>query len=106
MEPVFKLSGREKTSLVLRYLRGCWSFFVLGLLCNCVSSLLGALTPQIIRISVDSVLGEEPPALPAFLQQLLRWETLTAEPMRALICAALAVMAVAVLLAVPCLLQK
>ena len=97
MEPVFKLSGREKTSLVLRYLRGCWGLFVTGLLCNCVASLLGAVTPQIIRITVDSILGSEPPALPAFAQRLLGWEALKADPMRALMLTAAAVLAVAVL---------
>ena len=97
MEPVFRLSGKEKMNLIFRYLRGCWQFFAVGLLFNCIASLLGALTPQIIRVTVDSILGEEPPALSAWAQQLLHWEQLKASPRAALAWAAGAVMVVAVL---------
>jgi len=97
MEPIFKLTRREKTGLVLRYLRGCWQHFAAGLLCACLAMALGAVTPQIIRITVDSVLGDAAPALPKFLTELLAWETLTQNPRQALAIAALAVMAVAVL---------
>lgn len=39
-----------------------------------------ALTPQIIRITVDSILGTEPVRLPAFLMRWLSWPVLEARP--------------------------
>ncbi len=97
MESNYKLSGRQKARMVTRYLRGCTRFFAAGIACACGSMLLNALTPQILRVTVDSVLGEEAPSLPAFLQQWLGWESLRQQPLRALWIAALAVMAIAVL---------
>ena len=97
MEPNFKLSGRQKTGLITRYLRNCWYFFAFGLLFACLSMALNALTPQIIRLTVDSILGDKAPEIPAFVLEWLRWDTLRQEPVRALWMAAIGVMAVAVL---------
>ncbi len=98
MEPNHhKLSGRQKIDLVTRYLRGCWPFFALGIFCACAGMALNALTPQIIRLTVDSILGEKAPDLPARLLELLQWDALRAQPLRALWLAAIAVMLVAVL---------
>ena len=66
----FKLSGREKAGLIWHYLRPCWGHFAAALLCACLSMALNALTPQIIRITVDSILGSEEAKLPALV---LRW---------------------------------
>ncbi len=97
MEPNHKLSAGQKIRLVTRYLQGCWIYFAIGIFCACVGMALNALTPQIIRLTVDSILGSEPPKLPAPLLELLRWESLRAQPVRALTLAALAVLLVAVL---------
>ena len=97
MEPNFKLSRQQKISLVTRYLRGCWQFFVAGLVCACLGMALNALTPQIIRLTVDSILGEKAPEIPAFLLEWLGWEGLRQQPLRALWYAAAGVMLVAVL---------
>ncbi len=97
MEPNFKLSGRQKTGLITRYLRNCWHFFAFGLLFACLSMALNALTPQIIRLTVDSILGDKAPEIPAFVLERLQWDTLRQEPVRALWMAAIGVMAVAVL---------
>ncbi|MBR5537840.1 MAG: ABC transporter ATP-binding protein [Clostridia bacterium] len=97
MEPNFKLSGRQKTGLIARYLRGCWHFFAIGLVFACLSMALNALTPQIIRLTVDSILGEQAPELPARVLEWLRWDSLRQQPVRALWLAAAGVMAVAVL---------
>ena len=97
MEPNYKLSRQQKTQLITRYLRGCWKFFAVGILCACLGMALNALTPQIIRLTVDSILGEKAPELPAFVLNLLNWETLQQQPLRALWLAAMGVMAVAVL---------
>ncbi len=97
MEPNHKLSGRQKIQLVTRYLRGCWQWFAAGIFCACTGMALNALTPQIIRLTVDSILGDKSPDLPAWLLDLLQWESLRAQPLRALWMAAIAVMLVAVL---------
>lgn len=70
METTQKLSRREKLSLIGKYLRPCWGHFAAALLCACLAMVFNALTPQIIRITVDSILGTEPVRLPAFL---MRW---------------------------------
>ena len=67
-QSTFKLSGREKAGLIWHYLRPCWGHFAAALLCACLSMALNALTPQIIRITVDSILGSEEAKLPALVQ--------------------------------------
>ena len=51
METSFKLSRREKTDLILRYLRRCLGLFSVALVCACLSMVLNAVTPQIINIA-------------------------------------------------------
>ena len=51
-----------------RYTKGIKGFFILAVLTAFAAILFGFLTPQIIRITVDSVIGTEPFDLPAFLQ--------------------------------------
>ena len=97
METQFKLPKGEKLGLVARYLRGNLGFFAAALLCACLGMALNALTPQIIKITVDSVLGEVQSQLPALLYELIDLEGLKANPIRALWMAAGAVVAVAVL---------
>lgn len=93
----FKLSGREKAGLIWHYLRPCWGHFAAALLCACLSMALNALTPQIIRITVDSILGSEEAKLPALVLRVLPLETLRQEPVTALWWAAGAVMVTALL---------
>ena len=95
MESNFKLSRREKTGLVARYLRGCWRYFLAAILFACLSMALNALTPQVIRLTVDSILDDQAPALPAWLLSRLDWAVLRAEPGRALLWAAGAVLLIA-----------
>ena len=95
MEPKTKLSPREKAALMARYLRGVWPRFALAIGFACLGMALNALTPQIIRLTVDSILGDKEAALAPWLLRLIRWETLKQEPMRALWAAAAAVLAVA-----------
>ena len=97
METQNKLSRREKTNLILRYLRGCIGFFTVALLCACLGMVFNALTPQIIKITVDSVLGTAETELPQFLQRWFSVEQLRGEPLTALWVAAGAVLAVAAL---------
>ena len=97
METTRKLSRREKLSLIGKYLRPCWGHFAAALLCACLAMVFNALTPQIIRITVDSILGPETPKLPGFLMSWLNWAALEAQPLRALWWAAAAVLLTALL---------
>ena len=84
METTRKLSRREKLSLIGKYLCPCWGHFAAALLCACLAMVFNALTPQVIRITVDSILGTEPVRLPAFLMRWLSWPVLEARPLTAL----------------------
>ena len=92
-----KLPGREKLALILRPLRGNVRFFVFALTCACLGMIFNALTPQIIKVTVDSVLGEEEAQIPGFLQGLVDLAWLKSDPIRALWIAAGAVLLVAAL---------
>ena len=93
MEPNLKLSRQEKLALIWSYLKPVVWFFAAALTCACLAMVFNALTPQIIKITVDSVLGTEPLALP---DKLAVWIT-AMEPVQALWTAAIAVMVTAVL---------
>lgn len=97
METNFKLSQREKAGLIWRYLRPVVMFFAVALGSSCLSNVFHALTPQIIRITVDSVLGEEAVELPKVLTRWITLEQFRAEPIQALWYAAIAVMILALL---------
>ena len=92
-----KLTGRGKAKLVVCYLRPVAWLFALGLLMSLFSQVFNALIPQIVRVTVDSVLGTEKPQLPAALAGALPIETLRADPAMALVWAAGAVVLFAVL---------
>ena len=53
---------REKVQLIVRFLRGSIHYFVVALLCACLGMVFNALTPQVIRLTVDSILGAEQPS--------------------------------------------
>ena len=91
MEPQLKLSGREKTGMILRYLRGNWGFFIGAILLAWLNTACNAFIPQVIRVTVDSVLDTKKADLPALVQQLLPLDQLRADPLRALWIAAGAV---------------
>ncbi len=91
MEPKTKLSRREKTDLILRHLRGIWGFFAGAILLAWMNTVCNAVIPQIISVTVDSVLGTREPDLPGFLTALLPLDRLRADPKTALWIAAGAV---------------
>ena len=92
-----KLTGGEKAALVVRYLRPVAGYFALGLLFSLFSQIFNALIPQIVRVTVDSVLGTEEPQLPGAIRSLLPIEALRSEPGRALLWAGGAVVVFAAL---------
>ena len=91
METHFKLPWREKVAMLLRFLRGNLGFMIATVLCSCVSMVFHAMTPQIIGLTVDSVLGDEAPEATAWLLRIIPLESLRADPIRALWAAAIAV---------------
>ena len=88
----FKLSAAGKTKLITKYLRTCWPHFLAALLLSCLGMAFNALTPQVIGLTVDSVLGTRAPRMPDWLLRALQWDALRAQPLRALWIAALAVL--------------
>ena len=50
--------GRGK--LIWRFLKGSKAFFILSMICSAVASLGEMIVPQIIRVTVDNVIGGEP----------------------------------------------
>ena len=52
---------------IWRFLRGSFGFFLAALAFSVLNTLFTALTPQVIRVAVDSVIGDEVPELPAVL---------------------------------------
>ena len=93
MEPEkeIKLPQREKIGMILRCLRGNWGFFAAAIALAYLNTICNAFIPQVIRVTVDSVLDAKQPSLPVFVQRLLPIEALRAEPLRALWLAAGAV---------------
>lgn len=92
-----KLTGRGKAKLVTRYLRPVVWLFALGLLMSLFSQIFNALIPQIVRVTVDSILGTEEPQLPGLIADALPLEALRADPAAALLWAAGAVVLLALL---------
>ncbi len=58
------MKKQSKLSLLKLFLRGSLRYFVLGIACALGVTLTDLLRPQIIRFTVDSVLGSEPINLP------------------------------------------
>ena len=73
-----KKSG--KAALIVRFLKGNMLLLITGLLFSMLHTALNTLTPQIMRVTTDSVIGEETPALPqwllAMIPQNFGWEEL------------------------------
>ena len=63
-----KKRGRYGT--IFQYVNGSWRFYILALAANMMATVFNFLTPQIIRFTVDSVIGVEPADLPIILSDL------------------------------------
>ena len=97
MESQKKLSLREKIRMILDQLQGNWAFFAGAILLAYMNTICTAVIPQIISVTVDSVLGAKEPDLPGFLATLLPLDRLRADPWTALWIAAGAVVLTAAL---------
>ena len=97
METNFKLRRQDKTRMIWKYLKPVVLLFVAALLFACLSMVFHALTPQIIKITVDSILGSETPNLPVWVSRWISIELWKENPLQSLWIAAAAVMIVALL---------
>ena len=52
--------SRRRTGLILHFLRGNAHLFLIALVFSMLNTVFNALTPQIIRITVDSIIGGAP----------------------------------------------
>lgn len=80
--------------LVARYMKGNIRFFLTAMLCSVLVTVCNATTPQIISVTIDSILGNEDYTLPAILAQFTTLETLRSDLGRTLLLAALAIILV------------
>lgn len=81
--------------LMLRYMKGNVRWFVLALLFSVLSTVCNSATPQIISVTIDSILGSEQYTLPAVLAQFTTLEALRANAARTLLIAAGAIVGIA-----------
>ena len=80
---------------MLRYMKGNVRWFVLALLFSVLSTVCNSATPQIISMTIDSILGSEQYTLPAVLAQFTTLEALRANAARTLLIAAGAIVGIA-----------
>ena len=66
-----KEKSRTKTKLLWHFLHGSKRYFCVGILATVAVTLLDMLTPQIVRVTIDSVLGDQAMNLPAFAVNVL-----------------------------------
>ena len=74
--------------MIAVFLRGQYRFFAAALLLSALSTVITALTPQIISVTIDSVLGTEDYTIPQLLRGLFTLDWLRSHPGKALLIAA------------------
>ncbi len=55
---------------ILKHVKGSWRFYILALLTSMMANVFTFLRPQVIRFTVDTVIGEEPDKLSGFMLNL------------------------------------
>lgn len=78
MEPNKKKTGKVK--LIFEFLKPCLPLMLAGLLFSALITVCQAFIPQVIRISVDGVLGKDPSKIPAWVKAFLSEETIRDNP--------------------------
>ena len=86
---------QKSSALVFRFVKDNLWLFGLGLLCSMLNTVFNSLTPQIIRVTVDSVIGSA--ELPGWVTALGLGQLAKSQPAKMLILAAAAVFITAVL---------
>jgi ATP-binding cassette, subfamily B, bacterial len=93
MEPNKKKTGKVK--LIFEFLKPCLPLMLAGLLFSALITVCQAFIPQVIRISVDGVLGKDPSKIPAWVKAFLSEETIWDNPGRMLTIGAIAIVVLA-----------
>ena len=66
-----KIPKEYKRKLLWRFLKGSKGLFLLSMVCAALSALADMLSPQIVRVAVDNVLGGKQGQIPAFARALV-----------------------------------
>ncbi len=61
----------KRSKTILQFLNGSKLFFVIALITSILNTVFNSLTPQVIRITIDSILGDKPFELPDFLMNFI-----------------------------------
>lgn len=93
MEQNKKKAG--KAAIIFRFLKPCLPLMLTGLFFSAMITVCQAFIPQVIRISVDGVLGSDLSKIPEWVKAFLSEETIRENPGKMLTIAALAVILLA-----------
>ena len=93
MEQNKKKAG--KAAMIFRFLKPCLPLMLTGLFFSAMITVCQAFIPQVIRISVDGVLGSDLSNIPEWVKAFLSEETIRENPGKMLTIAALAVILLA-----------
>lgn len=93
MEQNKKKAG--KAAMIFRFLKPCLPLMLIGLFFSAMITVCQAFIPQVIRISVDGVLGSDLSKIPEWVKAFLSEETIRENPGKMLTIAALAVILLA-----------
>ena len=93
MEPNKKKAG--KAAMIFRFLKPCLPLMLTGLFFSAMITVCQAFIPQVIRISVDGVLGSDLSKIPEWVKAFLSEETIRENPGKMLTITALAVILLA-----------
>ena len=93
MEQNKKIAG--KAAMIFRFLKPCLPLMLTGLFFSAMITVCQAFIPQVIRISVDGVLGSDLSKIPEWVKAFLSEETIRENPGKMLTIAALAVILLA-----------
>ena len=93
MEQNKKKAG--KAAMIFRFLKPCLPLMLTGLFFSAMITVCQAFIPQVIRISVDGVLGSDLSEIPEWVKAFLSEETIRENPGKMLTIAALAVILLA-----------
>lgn len=88
---------KQKTALIWRFLKKSAGIFAAALIFSMLNTAFNAVTPQVIRVAVDSVIGGQAYSLPQWLVKGLSLEAARSDPARLLLSAAAVILAVSVL---------
>lgn len=87
----------KKTGLVWNFLKGSVGLFIAALIFAMLNTAFNAVTPQIIRVSVDFVIGGQSVSLPGWTERIFSIQKARSDPAHSLILSAGAILLVAVL---------